>query len=67
MAPRVGLIVKKMMSEISTTPLEPAVPTWTTGTGLLIFWKAAPFPAMTDQASPTIFVPAGIWIVLVTT
>lgn len=62
-----GPIVTKIMSEISTIPLDPDSPTFTTTVGLDASWNALPLPAMTVQASPTICVPAGIVKVEVTT
>jgi hypothetical protein len=59
-------MVVKMMSEISTRPEELVSPTLMTGTGLFWLLNAEPFPAMTDQPSPTIWVPAGIVMVEVT-
>jgi hypothetical protein len=60
-------MVENIMSVISTGPLEPTLPTLTTGWGFVWSWKKAPFPAMTLHASPTIFTPEGIMIVDETT
>lgn len=58
-----GPLVVNIMSVISTTPWELAAPTLTTGCGLFMSLNAEPVPIMTDQASPTICVPAGIVMV----
>jgi hypothetical protein len=72
-----------MISDISTTPFDPTSPTLTTTWGLVGSENAEPLPeimlvvvslqifnylpAITVQASPTIWVPAGMVIVEVTT
>ena len=62
-----GPIVVKRISVISTMPSELGSPTRTTGRGQSTSWKKEPVPAIADQASPTIIVPAGMVNVDVTT
>lgn len=62
-----GARVANIMSVISNTPSELASPALMTGRGLSMSSNAGPAPRMTDHTSPTIWAPAGIVIVLVTT
>jgi hypothetical protein len=59
-APARGSATVKRMSEICATPTSLALPTLTTGTGLLGSLKLAPAPLMTGQASPTMRLPGGM-------
>jgi len=65
-APGVGPRVEKIISVISIVPLEPEVPTCTTGFGLVCDWKLLPVPIITGHASPVMMVSGGIVIVFVT-
>ena len=47
------------MSLHSTCPVDPGVPTWTTGWGLFALLKKDPEDIIREYASPTILAPAG--------
>lgn len=59
-APPAGPFVLTMMSDISTKPDSPGLPTCNTGTGFETSWKYGPVARMTGYGSPTILEPGGM-------